>query len=84
MVEVGSRLCERTELGVTLTLKLAARESVEEPLLLPPTRLEEGSVVVEEEREGEPLPLLLPLGVLRSTLVVGRVLKVREELPLGF
>ena len=73
-MEVGSTLCDRTELGVTLTLKLATRESVEELLLLPPTRLEEGSVEVEEVRDGEPLPLLLPLGVLRGTLAEGTVL----------
>jgi hypothetical protein len=33
-------------------------------------------------REGEPLLLLLPLGVLRYTLAVGGTLYEREEVPL--
>ena len=81
-MEVGGTLCDRTEVGVTLTLTLATRENVDELLLLPPTRLEVGSVEVEEVREGEPLPLLLPLGVLRYTLAVGGALYEREEVPL--
>lgn len=58
---MGEALVVRSRLGVGSALLLATRESVEEPLLLPPTRLWVGRVEVEGDRVGEPLPLPLPL-----------------------
>jgi len=69
---------------VVSALGLATRESVEDALLLPPTRLKEGSPVVDGEREEDTVPEPLPLKVLMFTLPVGSALGVRMELRLAF
>jgi len=82
LVAVCCTLGVRTKLGVERSLGLGTRESVEEGLLLPPTRLMEGKAEVEGEREVDRVTVPLPLEVPISALPVKETVEERMGLEL--